>query len=152
MSLDYLPPRASFFSRLKKAHHLIFLPAAKISGVLDTIAASAAAATEPTTTMNEASPIFWSQGSIDMSTFKDINFSSMDSDLGAAATAILSSSDDDDLAMLSAASSDDTSTTESSSLDAGGGVDDEQELGEFLWNAFAEMDTPAHDWTNLCTT
>lgn len=85
-----------------------------------------------------------------MSTFKDIVFSSMDSDLGAATAAALTCSQDEDLAILSAVSDEDGTTTESSSEAASSsdGGNDEYELGEFLWDAFDS--SSVSDFADLC--
>ena len=86
-----------------------------------------------------------------MSIFKDINFSSVDSDyLGAAAAATLTSSDDDDLAFLSPSSVDDAATTASSSEATFSDRSDEHELGEFLWEALSAFDSSVNDFPDLC--
>lgn len=141
--------------------------AAKISGAMDTTTATTATTNDvtatatttkllhPTEDHHPKADIFSSQGSIDMSTFKDIIFSSHidtndddaddDDELGAAVAAILTEED------LVNRSCDTTATTsgESSTLDGG---DDEHELGEFLWDALAGFDPTVNDLADLCQT
>jgi hypothetical protein len=92
-----------------------------------------------------------------MSAFKDISFSSVDSDFGVAVKPVLSaSSEDEDYTTLSAASCDDTATTASSSLDAAAAASlhsgDEEELSEFLWDAFGSFESTVYDVAELAYT
>jgi hypothetical protein len=144
---------------MKRTSNFPFLPAAKISGqVVDD------GGNKYTSTVDKmSSDIFNSQSSqfsVDLGSFKGIDFSAAFPllEVGAVAHAVMNQVDDEDaLAILSSSSEDDASCTgisedklSSSSSSSAADEEDEEELGNFLWDDLAGFDSTMNDLADLC--